>query len=618
MTNKQHPSIEEGAAAATASLGFPIAPSDIAALIELGVLPHVTAKASAATLIRVADACRLGAQVHALVQIGGLFDETPGLFPHPGSEVGRPNPSSYSQKKPLRTDAVFLGLSPMIGISYTPAEVPAEAVQVFIALLRSGAPSNSDPTLCEARPPVPVDLDPHATLWVMGEARPERFRSLWARAVRREAATSFTESLATAKIYGNKARLTSFLMAVAGLHLPEGSTVCDLMAGTGIVALRLADHYRVYANDANPFAAHLTRCRSAFLSGEQASATLEAVRLEQERNASALRAILADLLEAEACFFHGVVNAETLARYRAFCDSFPPPFPADLPAADGGAEDAATRLCGMVRDRRQQPQAFPYCLATAYYSNAYLGLAQSIAADGIRAAIDRRTQGGSRDLCLGALFLAVSSCCSGPHFAQPPKLNTETAMKEVVEHRARDLFAEFAMIFRLLSTRDPRSRQIERIWNGDWRDALTAFDAETAGHLGQSRAVYVDPPYTKLQYSRYYHVLNTLLRYNYPPCEGVGRYPPRSDRFSSKFEFQPAAAAREFGELFDRCSDLRLVTLVSYSNRGFVPLGDLAALMERRFRAVEVYSKPSQHHSQGKPLSSASKSVCEYVLVGLP
>ena len=30
-------------------------------------------------------------------------------------------------------------------------------------------------------------------------------------------------------------------------------------------------------------------------------------------------------------------------------------------------------------------------------------------------------------------------------------------MKEIVEHRARDLFAEFAMIFRLLSTRDALS-----------------------------------------------------------------------------------------------------------------------------------------------------------------
>jgi hypothetical protein len=228
-------------------------------------------------------------------------------------------------------------------------------------------------------------------------------------------------------------------MAVAGLHLPEGSAVCDLMAGTGVVALRLGDHYRVYANDANPFTAHLTRCRSAFVSTEEASQTLERVRLEYERNASALRAILANHLETEACFLHGVVNAEALARYRTFCEIFPPPFPADLPVVASEAGDAAMCLRRMVRDRRQQPQAFPYCLATAYYSNAYLGLAQAIAADSIRAAIDRRPHGSARDLCLGALLLAVSSCCSGPHFAQPPKLRASGQNSVLSSPRSRKL-----------------------------------------------------------------------------------------------------------------------------------------------------------------------------------
>jgi hypothetical protein len=191
-------------------------------------------------------------------------------------------------------------------------------------------------------------------------------------------------------------------------------------------------------------------------------------------------------------------------------------------------------------------------------------------------------------------------------------------MQEIVEHRARDLFTEFSMLFRLLATRTPPARSIEQVWCSNWREALAAYNASTSALGGLTRAVYVDAPYTKLQYSRYYHVLNTLLSYDYPPCSGVGRYPPRSDRFSSKFEFQPAAAAREFGDLFDRCADLRLVTLVSYGNRGLVPLGDLVSFLEDRFRAVELYSKPAQHHSQGKPLSKASKSVLEYVLVGLP
>jgi len=615
---EQH-SIEEGAAAATASLGFPVTPSDLGALIDLGVLPHVTMDPSSPARVRAADACRLGAQTHTLAQIGGLFDETPGLFPRPGSRVvslGQlPRPSAqHGRKAP-----VFLGLSPTVGLSYTPGAVPVEAIQVFISLLRCGqSHSSSPPPDSVSSPPIPIDLDPHITIWVLGESQPDHFRELWARAVRAEEETSFTECLATAKIYGNKARITSFLMAVAGLHLPEGSTVCDLMSGTGVVALRLANHYRVYANDANPFAAHLTRCRSAFVSADEASHTLEGMRPEYERNVSALRAVLAKQLETEAGFLHGIVSDKALSRYRTFCETFPPPFPADLPADDGEREETGMCLRRMVRDRRQQPQAFPYCLATAYYSNAYLGLAQAIAADSIRAAIDLLPHGSPRDLCLGALLLAVSSCCSGPHFAQPPKLSSVKEMKEIAEHRARDLFSEFAMIFRLLATRDPRSRPIEQVWNGDWRDALDSFNAETACRDSQPRAVYVDPPYTKLQYSRYYHVLNTLLRYDYPACEGTGRYPPRSYRFSSKFEFQAASAAREFGDLFDRCSTLRLITLVSYSNRGFVPLGELAPLMERRFRAVELYSKPSKHHSQGKPLSSATKSVSEYVLVGLP
>jgi hypothetical protein len=456
MLSEQHSSIEEGAAAATARLGFLVTPSDLTALVELGVLPQVSPDASAPACIRIADARRLGAQAHTLVQIGGLFDETPGLFPRPGSSTNRFGPSLHRPAKPGPNDTIFLSLSPTIGLSYTRGEVPTEAVQVFIALLRSeqtpGDSHLSDPA---SSPPVPIDLDPHATLWVIGKTQSDHFRDLWARSVRREAATSFTECLATAKIYGNKARLTSFIMAVAGAHLPEGSAICDLMAGTGVVALRLTDHYRVYANDANQFAAHLTRCRSACVSAEEASHALEEVRLDYERNTSALRTILGSELESEASFLHGVVNAEALARYRIFCETFPPPFPADLPAINSDAGGAAC-LGKMVRDRRRHPQALPYCLATAYYSNAYLGLAQAIAADGIRAAIDRRPHDSVRDLCLGALLLAVSSCCSGPHFAQPPKLNSEIRMKKIVELRARDLFAEFAMIFRLLATRDPR------------------------------------------------------------------------------------------------------------------------------------------------------------------
>jgi hypothetical protein len=143
--SERHSSLEEGAAAATALLGFPVAPSDLAALVDLGVLPQVAPDTSSPARIRAADAFRLGAQAHALVEIGGLFDETPGLFPRAGSDMARLGRTLHPPVKRGRNDPVFLGLSPTIGLSYTPGVVPAEAVQLFIALLRSRQPPGASP-----------------------------------------------------------------------------------------------------------------------------------------------------------------------------------------------------------------------------------------------------------------------------------------------------------------------------------------------------------------------------------------------------------------------------------------------------------------------------------------
>jgi adenine-specific DNA-methyltransferase len=620
MTAQASPDYEDMARTATEALGFSIGSADIRALLELRVLPATSSKGQPTT-IRISDLCRLGARVHTNVQIGGLFDETPGLFPDSHRNASNRVPIQRSSLAIEQPGVVFLGLAPTLGIAYNPGAVSASIVQVFITLVRL---NRGRLGLCQAPKevlsPFPVSLGPDATFWATETLDSSVLRSLWWQAVSIESATSFTESLATAKIYGNKARLTSFLVSVSALHLPQGSAICDLMSGTGIVSLRFADRYSVYSNDANLFAAHLTRCRAANISVSESAELLDKLRAPFDDNVDALQSTLREMLNVEANFLHGMVTDDTLNAYRAFCGRFPPPLLHESPASDlvaSPTNDASTALQTMIHDRRSAAALFPYCLATAFYSNAYLGLQQAIVVDSIRYAIDQCAHGAARDLCLGALLLAVSSCGSGPHFAQPPKLHTTNAMAELVEHRARDVYAEFAMLFRLLSGDCPRPQRIRQVWNFDWRDALAAFDDATVAD-GTPRGVYVDPPYTKLQYSRYYHVLNTLLRYDYPVSEGIGRYPPRSQRFSSRFEYQPASASREFAELFDHCSQMGLTTMVSYSNRGLVPLGELVSLMEARFKVVEVYSTPLQHHSQGKPLSDASKALSEYALVGLP
>jgi adenine-specific DNA methylase len=148
----------------------------------------------------------------------------------------------------------------------------------------------------------------------------------------------------------------------------------------------------------------------------------------------------------------------------------------------------------------------------------------------------------------------------------------------------------------------------------DWRDALGEFLAR-AGSVG---AVYLDPPYSKLQYSRYYHVLNVLIAYDYPPISWTGRYPPREHRFSSRFEFQPRAAEREFQDVFYRCAEAGLGLLLSYGERSFLPIDGLIKLMNTHFRKVHVFSQRVRHHSQGVRLPGPDGKVTEFVLVGKP
>jgi D12 class N6 adenine-specific DNA methyltransferase len=138
----------------------------------------------------------------------------------------------------------------------------------------------------------------------------------------------------------------------------------------------------------------------------------------------------------------------------------------------------------------------------------------------------------------------------------------------------------------------------------------SVFTAES-GQFCDARRIYFDPPYSKFQYSRFYHLLNVLISYDYPSIHGVGRYPPLVDRFSSRFEHNSNPALSEFEDAFDLCRDLGLRVFVSYSNRGLVAADALIDAMSRRFAES---SDRIRHHSQGTRLGDHLGYVTEFVL----
>lgn len=115
-------------------------------------------------------------------------------------------------------------------------------------------------------------------------------------------------------------------------------------------------------------------------------------------------------------------------------------------------------------------------------------------------------------------------------------------------------------------------------------------DANRLAPTIQADAVYLDPPYTKRQYSAYYHILETLAEDDEPTVWGITGLRPRTedDEWSSRYCYKQQAA-RALQELVDslQCRFLFL----SYSSDGHIPHEQIVEILNRH-GPVQFWSVP--------------------------
>ncbi len=259
----------------------------------------------------------------------------------------------------------------------------------------------------------------------------------------------------------------------------------------------------------------------------------------------------------------------------------------------------------------------PYRLATITFAWGYFGLRQSIEIDSVRAAIDQAFH--SRDLtadeaswCRLALLQACSRVASAPgHFAQFLSGGTAASIGRIRSARRRSIWdAVLEDLDSLAPFGSKRWRRRNRVLTCDALEIWPKLDAEA---LPQA-VFYADPPYSKEQYSRFYHVLETLELYDYPETSGVGRYRP--DRLNTPLAQKSGVLHATRGI----CSEIAAregVLLLSYPSSGLLTedLGvDIAALLGEYFQKVELpIARPSKHSTLGARHGSASRDVTEFV-----
>lgn len=221
------------------------------------------------------------------------------------------------------------------------------------------------------------------------------------------------------------------------------------------------------------------------------------------------------------------------------------------------------------------------------YSNTYFSANQCIEIDSIRYAINSIEKYELKCLYLVALMNAMCICeATSGHFAQylpssHPRLN---------KIKNKSIWAEF-----LKKCNDFRTLVLSKYDNSCYN--LNYNELIELPEFEKIKLVYIDPPYTGEQYSRFYHVLETICKYDNPTLEFKGLY--RTDRFTSPFSLR-TKAFNEFENLFSKLSNKNKKIILSYSTKGLIKEYEMEYLLKKYYKHCETKRTNYNHSTQGK------------------
>ena len=406
------------------------------------------------------------------------------------------------------------------------------------------------------------------------------------------------EPVGTVKYMGSKRGLVAVLAPEIAAFCEPDERVVDLFAGTHAVGYALKDRNRVVGVDVQHYSRILGSALLCDRLDQPVSDVLDRLHPHLAAHVEAVEAIYRAPLAQEQRLLRALRAAPedpaAIAAYSAFQTSLPDPSDWSVPGHQ--ASSGLHRVLGqLVKERRGSPDTFPYVLLTTYYANAYFGVEQAIVLDGLRYAIDQEFSSGSgRDLCLAALLSAASHATSTPgHFAMWRLTRSGAAATDIARYRARDPLAYFATkLAELLASSATNAPDRHAVFAIDATRFVSTYEQTVA-------AVYIDPPYSAVHYSRFYHVLEELADYDYPPVFFGGRFP--ADRYISPWSVRSQAAGA-FGALLDTVASRGWPALISYGPRGVISEATLIRLCQRAYgnSGITLRHVATRHASMGR------------------
>lgn len=381
------------------------------------------------------------------------------------------------------------------------------------------------------------------------------------------------------KYMGSKTKIIDYV--VNGINdVYQGRTVVDLFAGSGTLSGALRGQVPIFSNDIQSYSEILSGAYLANVDmGEkELNDFLIQINKEAEKHARHLQSLIKN-------YEVDYSNIETLDEFTI-------------------AEDLQRGIINI-----EFPSDVSYYLFTKDYSGTYWSSEQCTWIDGYRKVAEEYRETDLFYLIMASLMFAMSyNSQSTGHYAQYRVAENEKSMKDILIYRNKDISSFFIRKFIDLInfSREIPNAQPKQFASTDFEVCLN--------NIRDFSTVYADPPYAFVHYSRFYHALETLVRYDYPEVKYKGRY--RTDRHQSPFSIK-TQAPEAFRKMFRLTKEKHSNLVLSYSDNGLISLDEIMEIANFEFGSnyeIELRALNYKHSRMGRT-GEKDKDVSEALLL---
>lgn len=346
--------------------------------------------------------------------------------------------------------------------------------------------------------------------------------------------------------------------AVDALHT-DSTCFCDLFAGTAIVSYAMSDRYNVISNDIQQYSSVFAKTYFGTYNQYDGQEVVGNILTSAQKHV--------DHLNRSYPFM------KTLYCY-----------------SDDMDFECFKILETAQQDLLDREMNEAYSLFTRSYSGTYWSLEQCIWIDALRKVADDYKAAPIYYAILSSIIYAMSySSQSTGHFAQFRKM-TPKNYKNILFYRKKSIVELFSKkLTEVLSIRKDDNSFEYTCFSLDFRLCLQK--------IPKGSIVYADPPYSNVHYSRFYHAVETLVRYDNPVLEFTGRY--RSDRHQSPFD-QQKNVRKAFTLLFEGVKTTQSHLILSYSDNGMLTPEEIISIGTQVLGEAYVHDLCSKEYSHMK------------------